>query len=355
MHYLKDIESFVCDKKVFCGIDVHKDSWSVCLLCDGEVVEDFRIATDIYLLFRYLEKYSSARELQIVYEAGFCGFWLYRRLQKAGYVCIVTPPALVPQSGSKVKTDRRDARELASYLSAGLLKSVYVLPANVEADRRIIRRRRQLVRKINRAKNEIKSFLHLHEVKRPEEIRQNFTKAYMKWLSELEFEYGSDGFTLKSLISHYRRLRDDLAEVTRYLRDLSKSADYKVGFNRLTAAPGVGLITAMTFLLEIYDFQRFRTSKQFGSFLGLTPSQHSSGPNQRMGHISRQGNTHVREMLVESAWTVIRYDPHLRDKYDRIKAKGTNGKKAIVAVARSLAVRLRRCLIDEVDYVVGVC
>jgi len=111
----------------------------------------------------------------------------------------------------------------------------------------------------------------------------------------------------------------------------------------------------MTFLLELFDLNRFRSTSHFCSYLGLTPSQHSSGESVHLGRITRQGNSHLRNVLIESAWTVIKHDPHLRDKYNRIRAKATNGNKAIVAVARSLAVRLRRCLLDEVEYVVGIC
>ena len=111
----------------------------------------------------------------------------------------------------------------------------------------------------------------------------------------------------------------------------------------------------MTFLLEIFDFGRFRRAEEFASYLGLTPAQYSSGENVRLGHITRQGNAALRAVLVESAWTVIRHDPHLRAQYERLRQRGTNGKKAIVAVAHSLALRLRRCLLDQTDYVIGVC
>ena len=135
----------------------------------------------------------------------------------------------------------------------------------------------------------------------------------------------------------------------------SRSEKYQENYKRLTSARGVGLITAMTFLLEIFDFGRFPKEDDFSSYLGMTPSQFSSGDKVRLGHITRQGNSNLRRVLIESAWTVIKHDPHLRDKYNRIKARGTNGKKAIVAVARSLAVRLRRCILDETEYVIGVC
>jgi transposase len=326
MQYYKDIENFVKGKQVFCG-----------------------------QLLKLLDRYSSARKIQIVYEAGFSGFWLYRKLTAAGYDCIITPPVLIPRTASKVKTDKRDASQLASYLSAGILKRIYVPPAEVESDRGVNRRRSQLVKKQTSCKSQIKSFLNLRDIEKPKDIKKHWSKAYMSWLDNIDFATTSDQFTFSQLIKHYRRVREDVVEVSSYLKQLSKDPKYQSNYQRLICIKGIGLITAMSFLLEIYDFSRFKKSKHFSSFLGLTPSQHSSGEHVRLGRITRQGNPQLRKALVESAWTVIKHDPHLREKYDRIRSRGTNGKKAIVAVARSLAVRLRRCLLDETDYVIGAC
>jgi transposase len=157
------------------------------------------------------------------------------------------------------------------------------------------------------------------------------------------------------MLEHLALIRQELARLLRCLKELSTHVNYKDSYSRITKLKGVGLITAMTFLLELFDLERFKSAKDFSSYLGLTPSQHSSGEHVHLGRISREGNVHVRGVLIESAWTVIKHDPHLRDTYNRIRAKGTNGNKAIVAVARSLAVRLRRCLLDEQVYVPGVC
>jgi transposase len=355
MRYYKNIKEFVKGKKVFCGIDIHMNSWNICFYCDGEVIEKTKLPVDYTKFHFLLLSYSTARELTIVYEAGFSGFWLYRRLSKDGYNCIVTPPNRVPKAGSKVKTDKRDAESLATYLSAGLLKKVVVPPVHAEADRRVVRRRAQLVKKQTRAKNHIRSFLHLHGIETPSAIKSKWSNRYLVWLDNLTFDFDTDVFTLSRMIADYRHIRDEVVAVTRYLRTMSKTETYANNFKHITALRGVGLITAMTFLLELFDVARFKNACHFCSYLGLTPAQYSSGEHVRLGHITRQGNTHLRNVLVESAWTVIRHDPHLREKYERLKARGTNGKKAIVAVARSLAVRLRRCLIDNCDYVIGVC
>ena len=354
MQYYKDIQKFVKGKKVFCGIDAHLKFWVVCFYCDGEVLEKTRINFGYPELLDRLKLYNAARQIRLVYEAGFSGFWLYRKLLADGYHCIITPPALIPRSASKVKTDKRDAVKLASYLAAGILKSIYVPPIEVESDRRVVRRRSQLVKKQTRSKNEIKAFLHLHGIDKPVNIKTCWSSRYMSWLKNLQFSSESDQFTFAQLVTYYTRVREDLAEINLYLKKLSQNPRYHANYQRLYRLKGIGLITAMTYLLEICDFTRFKKSKQFSSFLGFTPSQFSSGENVRLGHISNQGNAHLRRVLVESAWTVIKHDPHLRGKYERIRSRGTNGKKAIVAVARSLAVRLRRCLLDETDYVIGV-
>ena len=124
MEYFKDIKTFVASKHVFCGIDIHFGHWNLCFVCDGEVVEKTRIPNSYETLNMRLSKYSQARKISIVYEAGFSGFWLYRRLISDNYDCIVTPPSKMLKSDNKVKTDKRDAQKLAFYLSAGLLKVV---------------------------------------------------------------------------------------------------------------------------------------------------------------------------------------------------------------------------------------
>lgn len=351
MQFYKGIEKFVKGKAVFVGIDIHDHRWAICFYCEGEVLERVRMRGNYPDLLRLLRnRYGEANCIRLVYEAGFSGFWLYRSLNRDGYDCIVTPPNRIPKTGQKIKTDKRDAETLARYLAVGILKQVTVPSTVAEAERRLIRRYKQLVKKQTRCKNQIRSFQHVHGLSKPDEIRCHWSRAYMQWLENLPFEEKSDIFLLHSMIQSYYHVRKELASVIRYLRKLAKSSKYMKNYKILTAVKGVGLITAMTFLLEIFDFTRFRNEKSFSSFLGLTPSQFSSGEHVRLGNISKEGNAHLRHVLVESAWTVIKHDPHLRDKYNRIRAKGTNGNQAIVAVARSLAIRLRACIVYQNEY-----
>lgn len=355
MKYLEDIKKFVTSKIVFCGIDIHKHQWSLCFFCDGMIIEKITIVGKFEFLLNHTKRfYATAHQVKFVYEAGFSGFDLQRKLTLYGYECIITPPNRIPQSRDKVKTDKRDAAKLAQFYAAGLLKKIYVPPLSVEIDRQILRMRKGYTQKLTRVKTQIKSFLNLHGFYWSPDDGKKWTRKYVTWLENIEFEIPSQQNVIQRYLKEFYFLRDQVADLTRGLRNLSRQEAYHRNFKRLVACKGVGLITALTFLLEVYDFERFQSAEKFASYLGLTPSQFSSGDHVRLGHITREGNAHVRCALVESTWTVIRYDPFLRDKYNRIKAKGTNGKKAIVATARSLAIRLRRCLLDETDYVIGV-
>jgi len=356
MKYLKDTKRFVQKKAVFCGIDIHEKHWNLCYFCNGEIVEKLHIPGEYQRLISHTRNfYDTAGSLTFVYEAGFSGFWLYRCLTDSGYGCVITPPNRIPGNSDKVKTDKKDAVKLARYLAGGLLKKVYVPPPSTEADRQLLRLRAGHKKKLTRVKNQINSLLRLHGIRWSSERGSRWTKRFVSWLEEIEFSEPNIRFVLDQYLLEYRFLRDRIAVITKHIRDLSRSKTYGRQFKLLTACKGIGLITAMTFLLELGDVERFPDSISFSSYLGLTPSQHSSGQHVRLGHITREGNAFIRAVLVESAWTVIRHDPFLREKYDRIKARGTNGKKAIVAVARSLAIRLRSCLLRDEPYVVGIC
>lgn len=355
MKNFTNVRNFVMKKNVYCGLDVHSKHWSYCIVCDGEIVEKNRIRGNYAIFLSILRRYRDARTVSIIYEAGFSGYWLYRRLTKAGYRCYITPPNLTPTTSSKVKTDKRDAEKLALYHIAGILKYVTVPSQRAESDRRIIRCRRQILKKQSRAKQQIRSFLNLHGIKKPESLKSNWSKKYVTWLESLTFFYEADNVHFSKLLRDFHHHRSELIEMDLFLRKLSKSDDYQRNFKLLTSAPGVGLITAMTLLLELFNFGRFSSAEKFASYLGLTPSQYSTGEHIRLGHITRQGNAEARRVLTESAWALIRHDPHLREKYDRIRSRGENGKKAIVAVARSMAIRLRRGLLDGTGYVIGTC
>jgi transposase len=161
-------------------------------------------------------------------------------------------------------------------------------------------------------------------------------------------------FSFKVMLNELDHLRQFRKELLQQLRMLAKSKRYKESVELLQSAPGIGTFTAIRLVLEWGDVSRFTRKEEFASFLGLVPSDYSSGEQERQGHITRQGNSSVRSWLVECSWMAIKRDPVLLDKYRRVLRSCGSKKKAIVAVARKLAIRLRRILLNGEPYAVGV-
>jgi len=161
-------------------------------------------------------------------------------------------------------------------------------------------------------------------------------------------------FSFEMLFKELEYLRLMKRELLQHLKDLAKSDRYQESANLLMSAPGVGVLTAIRLVLEWGDVSRFGRKQQFASFLGLVPSDYSSGEQNRRGHITKQGSRQVRQWLVESSWKAIRHDPALLEKFRRVLKTCGSKKKAIVAVSRKLALRLRRVLILREPYAIGV-
>jgi transposase len=172
-------------------------------------------------------------------------------------------------------------------------------------------------------------------------------------LGELEIS-DSLRFAFKIMVNELEHLRQLRKELLQQLRKLARSDRYKESVELLQSAPGVGMLTAIRLVLEWGDVSRFKRKEEFASFLGLVPSDYSSGEQERQGHITKQGNRGVRSWLVECSWIAIRHDPVLLDKFRRVLRNCGSKKKAIVAVARKLAIRLRRILLSREPYAIGV-
>jgi transposase len=159
--------------------------------------------------------------------------------------------------------------------------------------------------------------------------------------------------SLKRLLEQYLFLDEQINKQTDLLRELSGTALYKERVEILTTIPGIGMIAAMELLLELQNVRRFQRADQLAAYVGLTPSQYSSADKIRMGRITCVGKNSLRAMLVQASWALIRKDGVVREKYDRLKSR-SGGKRAIVAVARTLLIRMRRMLLDNNPYVVGL-
>ena len=342
-------KDFAKGKPVYVGLDVHKRELVVTVLCQGEELYHAAIAADAQGLIRTLRRFG-ASEVHTVYEAGPTGYWLHDALMESGFDSMVTPPSLVPHVGSRVKTDHRDSKKLASMLAGGFLKRVHVPTAEERADRQLLRTRNQIERHRKQLQNQIKSLLLFHGKRTPATLLERWSDGFVRWIETLQWEHEALKISMNSLLTLYRQVDDQYKVLTKQIETLALNEKYRERAQLLIQIPGIGIFTAMAILIELQNVERFRRADELASYLGLTPSQRSSGERIRMGRITRCGNARIRTRFVESSWTLIRYDAQAKATYERIKHQTGSGKKAITAVARRLALRVRRVLIDKEPY-----
>ncbi len=337
---------------LFVGIDLHRVTWHVTIRTEDVELFSGGIPGRWDALKKLLDKYGEYR-ISVVYEAGYFGFWLHDRLVAYGVECTVTPPSLIPQEyGNRVKTDRRDSRKLAYFLAKGLLKKVWVPSEEERYHRQVIRRRRQLVGDRVRVQNRIKAELRFYGIELANVVGK-WTREYVENLRRLSFNNRWMQESFQRLIEEYDFINEEVVKQTKVLRDLAEDELYRDRVGILRSTPGIGLIAAMEYLLELQDVERFRRSEHLAAYVGLTPSQYSSADKVRMGRITCIGKNTLRGTLVEVAWRLIAKDPAMRQKYDTLKAR-CGSKRAIVAIARITLLRTRRMLIDRKPYVIGL-
>ena len=338
--------------RIFIGIDLHKIQWHITIRTEDVELFSGSVPGTWEALKKLLDRYSGCRK-QAVYEAGYFGFWLYDHLRAYGVDCVVTPPSLVPQEyGNYVKTDRRDSRKLAHLLAKELLKRVWVPSPEQRYERQVIRRRKQLIGDRVRTQNRIKAELRFYGIELSAPTGQ-WSKAYLENLQGLRFGNPWMQESFNRLWEEYQFLTDQIQKQTKVLRNLSETPAYEERMKILRSTPGMGLVSSMEYLLELQDIERFRRGNQLPAYVGLTPSQYSSGEKLRMGRITAIGKNDLRGTLVEVAWRLIAKDPAMREKYERIKARA-GSKRAIIAIARTTLLRTRRMLLDRQPYVVGL-
>ena len=337
-------ERAVVDKAIFVGIDVHLKQSHVTIRTQEEELFTGSIPSGWLSLSKVLKRYRP-EQTTVVYEAGYFGYSLYDGITQWGGRGVVTPPSLVPMEyGNRVKTDKRDSRKLAYLLSRGLLRENWVPPVELRYHRQVLRRRRQLMADQVRQQARIKAELLFYGID-VSGRRGRWSKGWVGQLWALELPDAYATWSFRRLLTVYELVREAVAQQTRLLRQLSGQPVYQEPYRWLTSLPGIGPITAMSILLELGDMRRFGRGEQLAAYVGLTPSQYSSGDHVRMGRITRVGKNYLRGLLIEAAWVAIRRDAELQEVYRKLVVR-CGGKRAIVAVARRLLLRCRRVLLD---------
>jgi transposase len=350
----------------YIGMDVHKDTITYAVALPGRAIGVYRgqIAHThkaVNKLIKRLNEEFSAQLLLFCYEAGPTGYHLYRQLVTSGHDCQVVAPSQIPHKpGERIKTDRRDALKLAQYLRSGDLTAVWVPDQEQEAMRDLTRARGDMKAQELKARQQLNGFVLRHGHHWPSH-KTRWTQAHYNWLESLVFSHPWQQVVLQEYINSVkaasRRVADMMAQILQALPSWSLSPVVDC----LVALRGIDKLAAITLLAELGDISRFGNPKQLMAFLGLVPSEHSSGKRRRQGAITRTGNGHARRMLVESAWSYrfpARQTMHLKRKavnasdeakaiawlaqkrlcgrYRRLTEAGKNQKLVCVATAREL-------------------
>lgn len=343
------MQKLTAKDRLYVGLDVHKNSIAAAFHLNGRIVHTFSTTAQYAPLIKQLLPLKKALRL-IVYEAGPTGFGLARALQAAGLtVRVVAPTTIARPAQMRTKTDRLDCRSLAESAAKGDFKKTVAIPTpQQEAQRQLLRLRDQLVSKRRRVRQQIKSFLLQHGLDQRFTF-QHWTQKAITELRQLEL-HPALRFTLDIYLSEMDHLHTCIDEVEAQLKALCQSRPHRSAMAILQSHPGVGPATAWSFHLELFRPQRFTKPSQVAAFIGLSPRLHQTGTRSRGGPIVKTGRQQLRSKLIEASWIWIQHDSHARNVYHRLYRNSGNGNKAIVGMARRLAIHLWTMLCTQQCY-----
>ncbi|MGR3277898.1 IS110 family transposase [Acaryochloris marina NIES-2412] len=335
-------------KDIFIGIDVHKKTYTAVARVEGEVVKKWTTAASPIKFTEQLLQYFKPGSIYTTYEAGFSGFSLHRELEQKGINNLVVHAAGIEVAvNNRVKTDKRDAHKLSSLLESNRLKGIRVPTELEENQRQLSRTRQQLVEDRTAVKNKIRMKFHqLGVIEADENQRMShlLVKELIGRVSSKEFVIAIEAYW-----HIWKKLDEEITKLEIALRQQAKEDRNEATYR---SAPGVGPLSARILSNEMGDMSQFRNERQLFSYTGLTPSEHSSGEHIRKGHITHQGNSRVRAVLIEAAWRAIEEDTTLASFFERLFPR-SGKKRAIVAVARKLIGRIRATFQHGEIYQVG--
>jgi len=349
--------------KIHVGLDVHKDSISVGVADPGRAAGRLvgKVAHDVTKLLKVLAKIGKAEELHLVYEAGPTGFGLQRALKAKGYTCEIIAPSKMPRRpGARVKTDARDCVELAECSRAGRLTAIWIPDAGDEAIRDLSRAREDAVNSRTQARQQLKGFLLRHDVRYTG--KTSWCATHDRWLSRQSFGESGAQTAFTEYWLAVKAADERVERLSKTLQASIKGWRFEAVVTALQALRGVAAITAIGLAAELGDLSRFEHPRKLMGYLGMVPSENSSGERVRRGSITKTGNKHARRLLTEAAWNYrfparIGKEAQLRQqelsegtrtaawkaqlrltqRFAALKARGVQANKVCVAVARELA------------------
>lgn len=339
----------------FVGLDVHVATIAIASCRGAGTPQDHGIiAHELNGLVKRLDRLGARADLRVCYEAGPCGFTLYRHLTTRGIACTVIAPSLIPSKpGSRVKTDRRDAANLARLHRSGDLTAVTVPSPEQEAIRDLSRLRQSAIGDLHRSRQRLIKLFPRIGIVEPRGMGR-WSQRYLAWVNEITVPSPVHTLVLDDLRRAIHTGAERVEQLTTALLTTADAGVLAPVVTGLQQVHGIGAITAIGLVAELGDLTRFTTANQVMAFAGMVPSEHSSGGRTQRGAITKTGNAHVRALLVEAAWHYVRPariqpDPtteaeriaakardRLHRRYHRFIARGKPKGVAIVAIAREL-------------------
>jgi transposase len=321
-------------------LDAHKETISVAMLLPGQVAPvEWTCDNEKASVRRMLRKVQrqDAGEVRFCYEAGPCGYALQRWIRDEGFVCVVVAPSLIPRkAGDRIKTDRRDARKLAELYRAGLLTEVHPPTEADEAVRDLCRAREDAHEDVVRCRHRL-SKLVLRRGLLWQDGKKAWSHGHRLWLRSLTFEHREDQLVLDDYLLAIEQVEARLKALDEHIERVSQDARYATVVGALRCFRGIDTLTAMTLVAELHDFMRFESARGLMAYLGLVPSEHSSGGKEHRGEITKAGNRHVRRLMIEAAWH-YRHRPGARSLQARRKGQPAHA----IALADKAMSRLHR-------------
>lgn len=290
----------------FIGLDVSKEKIAVAIAEEGRELPRYygTIPHSPAALRKLIKELGPADSLSFCYEAGPTGYETYRWIESMGAACTVIAPSLMPKRpGDHVKTDRRDAEQLARLFRAGELTAIYIPERDDEALRELVRAREAAKEDAHRDRQRVLKFLLRHHIHTPDSIKRRWTKKYRLWLSQLTFERQAMQIAFSEMLHALEETEQRLGRLEKALFEQATVGAKAPIIQVLQSLRGIGLLTAITIAAEIGSFARFRSPAQFMAYLGLVPCEYSSGQSTRRGKMTKAGNSRLRRSLIESAWS----------------------------------------------------
>jgi transposase len=355
------MRSVVTQSTPIIAFDQHAATTVAAVLLPGERTPALHTLTsETTTVVRFIERIRTDQAVACCYEAGPCGFDLQRALAARGIACEVIAPALIPRrAGDRIKTDRRDAGQLAVLYRAGALTAIRIPTVNEEAARDLLRCRDDIRADLMRARHRLSKFLLRHGRRFTD--ANPWSKRHEVWLRAQTWSLPALDQTYQAYIRAVEEIGARMRTVDQDLRGLLELEELRPRVTRLRCFRGIDDLTALTIAAELGDARRFATAPRAMAFVGLVPSEHSSGPRRTRGGITKTGNTHLRRILVEAAWqyrrppligralrrrqtgapaAVIAHawtaQQRLWRRYQRLVARGKPKTKVMAAVAREL-------------------